>query len=131
MTHELANPQHCVQRVRFRGSRLHGGQHRTNPCDRADAAARRDRPERAIREDDQADLIVVRDSVLREARGDIRVVTEAIEVAGAQRAGTARVDREDDLEMLVLGEIAADEAVAACCRLPIDDVLRIARAILA
>ena len=87
--------------------------------------------ERAVRENHQADLIVVRDGVLREARGDIRVVTEAIEIAGAQRAGTARVDRENDLEMLIFGEIAADEAVAARRRLPIDDVLRIARPIFA
>ena len=87
--------------------------------------------ERPIRKHDQADLIVVRDGVLREARGDVRVVTEAIEVAGAQRARTAGIDRENDLEMLIFGEIAADQAIAARRRLPIDDVLRIARAILA
>ena len=78
-----------------------------------------------------ADPIILHDCMLREARGQIRVVTEAIEVARAQCAGASRIDRDDDLEMLIFGEIATDQAAAACRRLPVDHMLRIAAAIFA
>ena len=58
-------------------------------------------------------------------------MTETIQLAGAQRAGATCIDREDDIEMLIFGEIAADQSIAARGRLPVDDVLRIAGAIVA
>jgi hypothetical protein len=130
MTHELPNAQHGVQRIGFRSSGLHRGQHRANPRHRADAATRSDRRQRSIREHDQPDLVVVRDGVLGKARSDVRVVAETIELAGPQRTGTTCIDRENDFEMLIFGEVAADQPIAARCRLPIDDVLRISRPIL-
>ncbi len=69
--------------------------------------------------------------MLGEAGGEIDVMTETVQVAGAQGAGASRIDGDDDIEMLVLGVIATDQSAASRRRLPIDGVLRIAGTILA
>jgi hypothetical protein len=79
-----------------------------------------------IRERDQPDTIVQRSRVFGETRSEVGEVTESIEVSGAQRARTTDVDRNDDLEMLIFREVATDETSAACGRLPVDQMLRVA-----
>ena len=77
------------------------------------------------------DPIVLRYRVLGETGGEIGVMTETVQVAGAQRAGAAGVDGDDDVEMLIFGEIPADHLAATGRGLPVDHVLRIAGAIIA
>jgi hypothetical protein len=68
---------------------------------------------------------------LSEAGSDIHIQAQSIHVAGPESAGAARVDRHDDLQVLVCGEIATHQSSAACGCFPIDGAQRIAPAVFA
>ncbi len=69
--------------------------------------------------------------MLREATREIHVVAEPVEAAGRESAAAAGIDREHHFQVLVLREIASDQALRASARLPVDRTHGIAGTILA
>ena len=84
------------------------------------SARRRAAREHPVRIHHEPDAIVVVRHHFGEACGEIGIEAEAVESPDAHPAEAPGVDADQDVEMLILAELARDERAGASRRLPVD-----------
>ena len=97
--------------------------------DRAQTTFRCTHGERSVGKDDEPHAVIVGRRHLRKACRDIGVQAIAIQKPGAHPAEASRIHRDENVEMLILAELACYQRARARRRLPVDACERVARCI--
>ena len=127
MFQERPDGERGAHRIRLGRFHIQARERAVQARNRTEAAFRCAHGERPLGKHDEPHAIIVWRCNLRKARRDIRIQAETIQASCTHAAEAARIKRNENIQMLILTELARDELATPRRRLPVDARERIAR----